>query len=64
KGKQQDGALEHALELLNTHNALEDTRAEALAWADKAKAALATLPEDPIRDMLIDIADYVVARVN
>ncbi|MCV2883043.1 polyprenyl synthetase family protein [Actibacterium sp. XHP0104] len=64
KGKQQDGDLEHALDLLNKHNALEDTRAEALAWADKAKAALATLPEDPIRDMLIDIADYVVARVN
>ncbi len=64
KGQQEDGDLEHALALLNKHGALEDTRIEALAWAEKAKAAMAQLPEDPIRDMLIDIADYVVMRVN
>ncbi len=64
KGQQEDGDLEHALALLNKHGALEDTRIEALAWAEKAKAAMAKLPHDPIRDMLIDIADYVVARVN
>jgi len=64
KGRQEDGDLDHALELLNKHGALEDTRVEALAWAEKAKAALTALPEDPIRDMLSDIADYVVARVN
>ena len=64
KGQQEDGDLEHALALLNKHDALEDTRIEALAWAEKAKAAMAQLPDDPIRDMLIDIADYVVARVN
>ena len=64
KGHQEDGDLDHALELLNKHGALEDTRVEALAWAEKAKAALTALPEDPIRDMLSDISDYVVARVN
>ena len=64
KGRQEDGDLEHALALLNKHAALEDTRIEALAWAEKAKTAMAKLPQDPIRDMLIDIADYVVARVN
>ncbi|SMX45718.1 polyprenyl synthetase family protein [Actibacterium lipolyticum] len=64
KGKQQDGDLETALALLAKHNALEDTRTEAIAWADKAKAALSVLPDDPIRTMLHDIADYVVARVN
>ena len=64
KGDQRDGDLEHALVLLNKHGALEGTRAEALAWSDKAKAALATLPQSEIRDLLIDIADYVVARVN
>jgi octaprenyl-diphosphate synthase len=64
KGRQQDGDLEHALTLLARHNALEDTRAEALGWAEKAKEALQDLPEHPIRDMLRDIADYVVARIN
>lgn len=64
KGDQQDGDLEHALQLLNDHGALEDTRAEALLWAQKAKAALEGLPDEPIREMLSDIADYVVARLN
>jgi len=64
KGKQQDGDLEHALSLLQKHGALGDTRDIALDWADKAKAALTVLPDDPIREMLNDIADYVVARIN
>ncbi len=64
KGKQQEGDLEFALELLHKHGALDDTRDVALEWAEKAKAALEALPDDPIRDMLRDIADYVVARVS
>lgn len=64
KGDQREGDLEHALKLLNKHGALEDSRVEAIAWAERAKAALAALPDDPIRQMLHDIADYVVARVN
>ncbi len=64
KGRQQDGDLDHALMLMNKHGALQDTRADAMVWADKAKAALAVLPDDPIRDMLHDIADYVVARIS
>jgi len=64
KGKQEDGDLEHALSLLQKHGALNDTRDIALEWAQKAKAALTVLQDDPIRDMLNDIADYVVARIN
>ncbi|MDJ0821179.1 MAG: polyprenyl synthetase family protein [Paracoccaceae bacterium] len=64
KGDQGEGDLEHALELLNRHGALEATRQDALAWAAKAKAAMQTLPQSDLRDMLIDLADYVVARVN
>ena len=64
KGDQRDGDLEHALELLQKHGALDDTRDVALAWAHKAKAALTALPDDPIRHMLRDIADFVVARVS
>lgn len=64
KGKQGEGDLDHALALLEKHAALVETRKDALAWAEKAKAAIATLPEHAIRQMLIDLADYVVARVN
>ncbi|MBO6866015.1 MAG: polyprenyl synthetase family protein [Thalassococcus sp.] len=64
KGKQEDGDLEHALDFLNRHSALEATRDDALEWADKAKTALSAIPQSDLRDMLIDLADYVVARIN
>src|SRR6056297_1180865 len=64
KGKQEDGDLDHAIALLNAHGTLDATRAEANAWIAKARKSLAMLPDHPIRDMLDDLADYVVARVN
>lgn len=64
KGHQEDGDLEHALELLKRHGALQETQQQALAWADKAKGAMDVLPDHPVRDMLADLADYVVARIN
>ena len=64
KGKQEDGDLEQALALLGKHGALDDTRAVAIEWADKAKESLEVLPPSEVRDMLSDIADYVVARLR
>jgi octaprenyl-diphosphate synthase len=64
KGDQRDGDLDHALALLARHGTMEATRAEALAWCVRTKDALAALPAHPIRDMLIDLADYVVARIS
>jgi octaprenyl-diphosphate synthase len=64
KGKQEDGDLEHAIALLNKHGTLEATRQDALAWAEKAKAAMRLLPESDLRDMLVDLADFVVARIS
>ena len=64
KGRQQEGDLDHALALLNRHGALEETRREALAWVARAKAALAPLPDVPLKALLADIADYVVARLT
>jgi octaprenyl-diphosphate synthase len=49
---------------MHKHGALADTRSEALAWAAKAEAAIDTLPPHPMRDMLRDLAGYVVARIN
>lgn len=64
KGKQQDGDLEQAISLLHKHGALDDTKAAAYAEAARAKAALAPLPAHPVKDMLNDLADYVVERIN
>jgi octaprenyl-diphosphate synthase len=64
KGDQREGDLDHALALLARHGTMEATRNEALAWSARAKAALAPLPAHPVRDMLTDLADYVVARIR
>lgn len=64
KGDQRDGDLEHALALMNRHGALEATRDEALKWSAKAKAAMSSLPQSEMRDLLIDLNDYVVERVS
>jgi octaprenyl-diphosphate synthase len=64
KGQQGDGDLEQALAILARHGAVEAARQEAIGWIAKAKAEMAKLPEHPLRDMLIDLADYVVERVN
>jgi octaprenyl-diphosphate synthase len=63
KGRQAPEDLEEALRLMDRHDTLEATRRQALDWSARAKAALEPLPDNPIRYMLADIADYVVARV-
>ena len=64
KGQQEQGDLEAALVLLNKHGALTDTRDEAIEWAAKSTAAIVSLPDHPVKQMLIDLADYVVERIN
>ncbi|MDE0969530.1 MAG: polyprenyl synthetase family protein [Octadecabacter sp.] len=64
KGRQEDGDLEAALSFLAKHGALDATKSEALKWMDKAKAALIPLPDHPIKLMLLDMADFVVARIK
>ena len=63
KGDQRDGDLEQALAILGRHGAMQSARADALDWAARAKDALGLLPENEIREMLRDLADFVVARV-
>ena len=64
KGRQQEGDLDHALGLMNKYGTLEETRLDALNWTAKAKSALAPLPDHEVRDLLRDLADYVVSRLN
>ncbi|MDP2737693.1 MAG: polyprenyl synthetase family protein [Pseudorhodobacter sp.] len=64
KGDQREGDLQQAMAIMARHGTLEATRAEARVWAGRARAALAVLPEHPLREMLDALADYVVARIN
>lgn len=63
-GRQEEGDLAQALELMRQHGALEAARADALAWSARARDALRALPGGPLREMLDDLATYVVARVS
>ena len=64
KGDQNDADLNQALAIIAKHGTMDATRADALSWSAKAKDALGILPSHPLRDMLGDLADYVVARIN
>ena len=63
KGQQNDGDLEHAMTLMAKHNTLEETRTDALVWAEKAKTALSGLPDHELKTMLSEVSDFVVSRV-
>ncbi len=64
KGDQRDGDLEHALEIIERHDTLTATRSDAFHWASVAKSSMGAFPDHPMRQMLIDLADYVVARIS
>ena len=64
KGDQRDGDLDHAMQILNHHGSMTAARDEAIGWAVKAKSALSFLPAHELRDMLADLADFVVTRIR
>ena len=64
KGDQHPSDLDQARSIMAAHGAMQSAKAEALSWAAKARAALETLPDHPLRDMLDDLATYVVARIS
>lgn len=64
QGRAEEGDLDHALALLRGHGTLDATRQTALQWSARARDALAPLPAHPLRDMLADLADHVVARIS
>ena len=64
KGQQEEGDLARAVTLMERHGAMEAARQEALAWAEKARAALAEVPAHALREVLADLADHVVSRIS
>lgn len=64
KGDQRDGDLETVLELMEKHGSLEASRSDALNWADVAKDALDAVPDHELKDLLRNLSDYVVSRLN
>jgi octaprenyl-diphosphate synthase len=62
RGRADD--LDRARAILQRHGTLEETRLEALSWRDRAVASLRAVPDSPLRGMLADLADFVVARAE
>lgn len=59
---QTDADLARALEILNTREALSDTLIRARGYADTARAALASLPDNAHREALENVIDFCVER--
>jgi octaprenyl-diphosphate synthase len=64
KGDQQEGDLAQAMVILQRHDAISACRADALAWAGRAKSAIDNLPVHSLRDILSELADFVVSRLS
>ena len=63
KGDQRDGDLAEAHAIMTRHGAMEAARLDALHWVEVARQSLHKLPEHPLREMLHDLADFVVERI-
>lgn len=63
KGDQRDGDLARAQAIMAGHGALAAARTDAMGWSARARDALAGLPPHPLRALLEELADYVVARI-
>ena len=62
KRDQRDGDLEHALELMEKHNALADTVERARHYGAIARDALAAFPRTAARDALMEAVAFCIAR--
>jgi geranylgeranyl pyrophosphate synthase len=57
-----DSQVERAIRLINESGAVERAHSEAINFVEEAKAALTRLPDTPIKQSLVDLADFVAKR--
>ncbi len=62
RSEQTEADLDHALLLMEQTGAIRETLRRAVSFADKAKDALSLFPDSPVRQRLMDVADYTVRR--
>ncbi|GII53601.1 geranylgeranyl pyrophosphate synthase [Planotetraspora thailandica] len=61
-GPVAEADVEETLTLLRSNPAMDQAHAELIRWTNRAKAALAGLPDIPARAALLALCDYVVER--
>jgi octaprenyl-diphosphate synthase len=62
--EQNEADLDRALHLMQRCGAIGTTLCRAGDFVAKAKAALGTFPESPLRAALLNVADYIVSRAR
>ncbi|SHJ27762.1 octaprenyl-diphosphate synthase [Aureimonas altamirensis DSM 21988] len=63
-GRNDDAALAQAMELMQKHGALEETKERARRYGAEALDALSGLPASPVRAALADVVDFCIDRIN
>lgn len=64
KGNSSDENLAKAISMIKANGALEETKERAIAYGEKARLALAPLPDSAMKSALIEVVDYCVQRIN
>ncbi|MDA0361562.1 MAG: polyprenyl synthetase family protein [Proteobacteria bacterium] len=64
RGEQIDGDFKKAVNILERHSSIEFTKMKAIEWCTIAKKSLADLPDQALKTILLDLADYVVSRAT
>ena len=63
-GDQNSEDFEKALNILKNRLSIDYTKEVAIEWSKTAKKTLTNLPDTPLRNILEELSDYVVSRVN
>jgi octaprenyl-diphosphate synthase len=63
-GDASDADLEHAIELMARHHALDDTITRAQHYGAIAKDALALFPDSPMKAALAETVEFCVSRTH
>lgn len=64
EGDIQDGDLERAMSLMQSHKAIEATLERARHYGTIAKDELAIFPDCEAKTALMDVVDFCIGRVN
>jgi octaprenyl-diphosphate synthase len=62
KGEIRDGDLDHAVGLMRSHRAIDDTVERARYFGSVARDALAPFPASPHKEALLEAVDFCISR--
>jgi octaprenyl-diphosphate synthase len=63
-GQIEDGDLEHAIQLMRSHRAIDDTVERARHFGDVARDALAPFPDGAHKSALLEAVDFCISRAH